>query len=193
MKPFYPRAIAALLITLGLAACGGKASFDVSGTIAGLTTDGLILENKGDKVFPAAFATTFTFPNRIDYGTEYNITVLQSPAHLTCTPQGGVSGSAGHFTSINGGINCTRNAYAIGGSITGLRVAGLVLINGSTGGSVAPLADATTFTLPNVEDGQFYGVTVRTNPPGQECTVSSGTGLMGTAAVSNIAVTCKFI
>ena len=47
MKLSCLRPLAALLLTLGLAACGGKASYDVSGTISNLNTNGLVLANGG--------------------------------------------------------------------------------------------------------------------------------------------------
>ena len=50
MKLSCLRPLAALLLTLGLAACGGKASYDVSGTISNLNTNGLILANGGEEL-----------------------------------------------------------------------------------------------------------------------------------------------
>jgi hypothetical protein len=83
------------------------------------------------------------------------------------------------------------NAYAIGGSITGLDVEGLVLINGSNA-TIAPAKAATSYAFPApVEYGTTYGVTVLTQPPGYRCTVANGTGTMGEAAVTNINVTCN--
>jgi len=38
--------------------------------------------------------------------------------------------------------------------------------------------------------GAAYNVTVKTNPLGQTCTVASGTGTVGSANVTNVAVTC---
>ena len=38
--------------------------------------------------------------------------------------------------------------------------------------------------------GAAYAVTVKTNPSGQACTVSNGTGTVGSANVTSVAVTC---
>ena len=38
--------------------------------------------------------------------------------------------------------------------------------------------------------GASYNVTVKTNPSGQTCTVSSGSGTIGSANITNVAVTC---
>jgi len=60
MKLSCLRPLAALLLTLGLAACGGKASYDVSGTVSNLNNNGLILANGGEELPIAAGQTSFT-------------------------------------------------------------------------------------------------------------------------------------
>lgn len=191
MKLSCLRPLAALLLTLGLAACGGKASYDVSGTITGLTNNGLTLTNGSDTVTPAAGATSFTFAKRIDYGTDYNIIVTQNPAHMNCSVSGG-SGSAGHYLEISALVSCSQNAYTVGGTISGLTVDGLVLINGNTTTTVPK--DATTFTMNGaVAYGTSYGISVYTQPTGLVCTVApgTGTGTMGEANVTTVQVACK--
>ena len=46
-----------------------------------------------------------------------------------------------------------------------------------------------TFVTP-VASGQAYNVTVLTQPAGQTCSVTNGSGTIGNAAVSNVEVTC---
>ncbi|MCC7644872.1 MULTISPECIES: hypothetical protein [unclassified Janthinobacterium] len=191
MKLSCLRPLAALLLTLGLAACGGKASYDVSGTISNLNTNGLILVNGGDSVSPAAGTTTFTFGKRIDYGTDYNITVKQNPAHMNCTISGG-TGSAGHYVSIQASVSCSQNRYTVGGTVSGLTADGLVLINGNAQTTVAK--GSTTFTLAApVADGDKYGISVFTQPTGLVCAVAPGTGVgtMGEANVTTVQIACN--
>lgn len=194
MKLSYLRAATALSLALALAACGGKASFDVSGSISGLSTDGLLLTNGSDTVSPKANAESFTFPKRISYGDSYTIVVTKQPAHLSCVV-GGATGTAGQFVSISASVTCTRNSHALTGNITGLTADGLVLINGSTGGSVTVVKPTdgsgnASFTLPSVADGVSYGVTVLTQPTDQICTVINGTDVMHETDVGNILVQC---
>jgi hypothetical protein len=196
MKSSYLRAATALSLAAALTACGGKASFDVSGSISGLSTDGLVLTNGTDTVSPKANAESFTFPRRISYGDSYTIVATTQPAHLTCVV-GGATGTAGQFVSINASVTCTRNSHALTGNVTGLTSEGLVLINGSTGGSVTVLKPTdgsgnASFTLPSVADGVSYGVTVLTQPsnPAQFCTVINGTDVMHETDVGNILVQC---
>lgn len=192
------RPLAALLLTVGLAACGGKASYDVSGTISGLNNAGLVLANGGDTVSPPVGATTFTFPQRIDYGTDYNITVKTPPAHMNCAVSGG-SGSAGRYISIQAAVTCQQNVYTVGGTISGQTVDGLVLGNGSTATQLTVAKATSTFAMPDaVADGNSYGISVITNPVGQTCTVatnpatglSSGVGTMGEANVTSVNIVC---
>jgi hypothetical protein len=200
MKVTKLRAIAALALGLVLAACGGKASFDVSGVIQGLTNSGMVLTNGSDTITIPAGATSFSFPTRISYGTDYNMQIKTQPAHMTCNLFNG-SGSAGHTTTILATIQCAQNAHNLGGTVTGLVGTdpvgtGLVLANGSTGGTftVTKPTDGSgrvSFTFPvQVLDGQPFGVTVNTQPAGLVCTVTNGTDVMHETDVGNILVAC---
>ncbi|AQR71544.1 hypothetical protein BZG29_26870 [Janthinobacterium sp. LM6] len=191
MKLSCLRPLAALLLTLGLAACGGKASYEVGGTISGLNNEGLILANGSDILPVPAGKTNFTFVKRIDYGTDYNITFNKQPAHMTCSISGG-SGSAGHYISISAAVTCQQNRYTVGGTISGLTVDGLVLINGSTTTTVAK--DTTTFTMAGpVAYGDTYGVSVSVQPKGLQCDLVPGTekGTMGEANVTTVKIACN--
>ncbi|WP_431476469.1 hypothetical protein [Massilia eburnea] len=185
--------IAAALLAAALAACGGKASFTLGGSISGLANQGLILQNNGGNDLPVnAGATSFSFPNGISYGTEYKVSIKQQPDHMTCAFLGGTEvGSAGHTTSINIVLSCSQNAYTVGGTVEGLTGGDLVLVNGSATGSFTVTKGATSFTVPGtIPVGTAYGVTVLTQPAGQTCSVSNGSGVMGDAPRTNIVVKC---
>ncbi|MBX3224431.1 MAG: hypothetical protein KF795_28200 [Labilithrix sp.] len=75
--------------------------------------------------------------------------------------------------------------------MSGLSGTGLVLTNG--GSDIVVAKDATTFSLPSsLATGTAYNVTVKSQPtgPSQTCTVANGSGTVGNANVTNIAVTC---
>lgn len=191
MKLSKLHAAALLAAAVALSACGGKQSFDVSGTISGLSDSDLVLTNNGDTVKPALNATSFTFPNRIDYGTAYNI-VANQPLHLDCSVTGG-SGSAGHFTSISATVTCARKRHALSGTVTGLKLGTLQLANGSAGSLTLTGTDKDlSFTFGTIADGAAYSIGVLPpQPAGQTCTVSAnGTGVMGTSEVVDVKVTC---
>lgn len=54
--------------------------YTISGTVSGLTADGLVLQNNGsDDLNIAKDATTFQFPHNSASGSTYNVTVKQQP------------------------------------------------------------------------------------------------------------------
>lgn len=189
MKSTFVRAGIAGALALGLAACGGTEEFTINGTIIGLKNNGLVLSNNGKTISPAANATTFSFPDTVEYGETYKVTATAQPAHQNCTVYRG-EGTAGQMAALNIFVDCLQNAYTIGGTVTGLTADGLVLANGSSG-TVAIAKNATSFVFPAlVEDGATYGVTVLTQPTGLRCTVANGVGTMGETKVTNLAVSC---
>jgi hypothetical protein len=79
--------------------------------------------------------------------------------------------------------------YSIGGTVSGLEGTGLALSAGLNN-SVTVNADG-VFTFPTrLATGTAYTVTVQTQPANQACTVANGTGTVGTANITNVAVTC---
>jgi hypothetical protein len=79
--------------------------------------------------------------------------------------------------------------YTIGGTVTGLTGTGLVLQDNS-GNNLTVSANATSFTFSTaVTSGGTYSVTVLTQPVGQSCTVTTGSGT-ATANVTDVSVAC---
>lgn len=192
MKSSFLRPALALALAAGLAACGGTATFEVKGVIAGLAYPGLVLTNNGVDLPVAAGATTFAFPGSIEYGETYNVTVKTNPLQQKCEPAPAYQAdTAGRLASINIPVLCQTNAYEVSGKITGLTTDGLVLTNGSTGGTIAVAKNATVVAFPPVTFEQSYGITVVKQPAGQTCTVANGVGVMGGAPVTNLDVTCN--
>jgi hypothetical protein len=77
----------------------------------------------------------------------------------------------------------------VGGTISGLTGNGLVIANGNDTTSPAP--GATAFTLPTkLASAASFNVTVTTQPEGQTCAVSNGTGVILTSSVSNVVIAC---
>lgn len=191
MKIFstYLRSLSlALACAIGLAACGGYTGLTLGGTVSGLTNSGLVLANGGDTVSVPANATSYAFPNQVDVGSNFHVTIKSQPQHMTCAIAD-ITGTVGTTATSNINVVCVQNSYTVGGTITGLTADGLVLINGTDALSVA--ATATAFTMPSkVPDGSVYGITVLTQPTAQTCAVTNGTAYMGEAAVTNVQVSC---
>jgi hypothetical protein len=200
MKSSLMRPALALALVLGLSACGGKASFPIGVTVTGVQYPGLVLSTNGMElaVNPPATpgaAVTASFPKSIEYGEEFMVLVKTQPPHQFCGPISEFDRSwhntAGLLAVINAQLTCALVANSIGGPITGLKADGLVLTNGTNGGTLTLAKDATIYAFPAVQFGTTYGITVLTQPTGQFCSVgANGTGTMGDTAVADIAVTC---
>ena len=67
---------------------------------------------------------------------------------------------------------------------------GTVVLQDNGGDNLSVSANGSfTFATP-LASGAAYSVTVKTNPSGQACTVSGGSGTVGSANVTNVAVAC---
>ena len=164
--------------------------FSLGGTISGLGNNaGLTLTNGSDTYAVAAGSTRFTMPTPVALGSPYLVAVQTAPAGLTCTASNAsATMPASNVASVV--ITCSDQSYTVGGAIGGPTSSGMVLVNGSDTLAVKP--GASSFTMPTeVAYTSSYAVTVQTQPTGLTCSVSNGTGTMGSAAVTSIAVTCS--
>lgn len=204
----------AIPLALGLAGCGGGSSsagsadatgnssgsavdssskaasstYTIGGGITGLVGDGLTLANGGDAVSPNPGDQSFTFNTAEVAGTAYDITVQLQPAGQTCAVTG-ASGVVGQGDVTDVQVSCTTTTFSVGGTISGLTGQGLTLANGTD--SVSPAAAATVFTFPtSVLTATSFSVTVASQPTGQACAVSNGTGVILTSSVNNVSVSC---
>jgi N-acetylneuraminic acid mutarotase len=81
--------------------------------------------------------------------------------------------------------------YTVGGSISGLTVSSVVLANGSA--TVTVLAGSTSWVFPvSFVAGSSYAVTIKTQPTGEQCEITSGASGMNTGSVGNVTVACGF-
>ncbi|HRG49117.1 MAG TPA: hypothetical protein PLG41_23120, partial [Leptospiraceae bacterium] len=175
---------------------GTVATYTIGGTVTGLTAAGLVLQNNaGDDLTVASGATTFTFSTAIASGA-YAVTVKTQPTGLTCTVSTGTGTASANVNNI--GVACLPTVatalatYTIGGTITGLTASGLVLQN-NAGNDLTVASGAASFTFSTaVASGTAYAITVKTQPTGLICTVTSGTG-SATANVTSVSLTCDSI
>jgi hypothetical protein len=84
--------------------------------------------------------------------------------------------------------------YTVGGTVSGLAGAGLVLRDNG-GDDLAAAADGAIVFPTKIASGATYSVTVFTQPnsPAQTCAVTHGSGTMGSSDVTNVAVSCTLI
>jgi 6-phosphogluconolactonase (cycloisomerase 2 family) len=81
-------------------------------------------------------------------------------------------------------------SYTIGGTVSGLTASGLVLQNNG-GDNLTVTANMASFTFATkVAGGGAYAVTVMTQPANETCTVTGGSGTVGTSNVTSVSIAC---
>lgn len=178
-----------LALALGLGACGGGGtkSFSIGGTVSGLATgQQVILGNGADSVTVVANGS-FSFPLAVTVGSGYNVAVRTQPTGQTCA----VSGASGSVSAavVSIVVTCTTLTYEVNGVVTGL-ISPFALAVTNNGTDALTLRTNGNFAFSQkIAYGSAYAVTVATQPAGQQCSVSSGSGSV-TGAVSPIRIDC---
>ena len=96
----------------------------------------------------------------------------------------------GSANVTNVAVSCSANpTFTVGGTVSGL--SGTVVLQDNGADNLTVTANGTfTFATALAPDAA-YAVTVKTSPAGQTCTVANGSGTMGSANVTNVAVSCS--
>lgn len=160
--------------------------YTVGGMISGLTGTVTLLNNETNALTTSTDGN-YTFTTSLTDGSAYAVTVQTQPLNQTCSVSnatGTISGA--NVTNVT--VTCATNAYTVGGTISGLSGT-VVLLNNSVDSLTRSSDGSFTFTT-SVAQGSPYVVTVQTQPNTQTCTVSNGTGNMGSNNVTNVTVTC---
>jgi hypothetical protein len=164
----------------------------IGGTVSGLNTGASVtLLDNGTDSLTVALNGKFTFKTPVAGGAPYNVTVSVQPAGETCTVTGG-SGTVGTANVTTVKVVCaSATKFTIGGTVSGLNTGtSVTLLDNGTDSLKVSANGAFTFAMP-VASGSPYNVTVSVQPTGETCTVTNGSGTVGSANVTNVAVTCK--
>jgi hypothetical protein len=201
MKRSTLRAGLALACALGLSACGGgSGDLYLTGQItAGVTEDGLILQNNGgDDLAVPANSVSFQFNNRISTDDEFNVTVKQAPPNASkngCKVLNGKA-RANYYTIEQIQVYCIINQQDLTVTVNGLTGTGLQLVNGTDSKPVtANNGNPVIVSMAQVNQDGPYAVKVLNQPKDQTCTVAggdngNGTGTVGGSAVTSVVVNC---
>ncbi len=179
--------------TSGGGGSGSSSNFTISGTVSGLSSTALVLQDNGGDNITISSNGVFTFPTAIAGGGTYNVTVLTQPSNPTaqiCTVGGATGTALASVTTVQ--VTCSSGALTIvGGQVTGLLGSGLVLQDNGGNNLQVAANGSFSFSTP-IANGSTYSVSVLAQPttPSQTCTVTNGSG---TAAgnVGNVVVTCS--
>lgn len=113
MRRKYPAISGALTALLLLCACFrsttdawpeaallGLGTPFVTGTMTGLVSNSIVLQNNGQDNVTVSSNGTFAFPTPPEIGSSYNVTILTQPADLTCFVQNGSGTFNGRLTDM---------------------------------------------------------------------------------------------
>ena len=165
-------------------------TYTIGGSVSGLGAgNSVVLLNNGGDALTRNANGSFTFATPIASGATYSVTVGTQPVGQTCSVSNG-AGTVVASNVTNVTVNCTTNTYTIGGSVSGLGAGNSVVLLNNGGDALTRNANGSfTFATP-LANGAAYAVTVGTQPVGQTCSVSNGTGTVASANVTNVAVSC---
>jgi len=182
----------AMTAALMLSGCEGGSGYIVSGSVSGLSANGLVLRNNGGEELTVPMAAaSFQFPTQLPLDDSYDVTVAAQPVGLTCTVSHGSGANVQALMNNNVAISCSARTYTLAGTISGLTTGGLVLQNNGTD-LLAVAAHATIFEFSTpIAAGGGYKVVASAQPTGLTCTVSDGTGGKISADIDSIRVTCS--
>ncbi|WP_115720112.1 hypothetical protein [Gallaecimonas mangrovi] len=91
-------------------------------------------------------------------------------------------------SSSSDSSSTTTATYTIGGTVSGLD--GTVVLENNSGDDLTLTSDGSFTFATAVDDNSSYSVTVLTQPSGQACTVTNGSGTLDATNVSDVAVSC---
>jgi 6-phosphogluconolactonase (cycloisomerase 2 family) len=164
-------------------------AYKLGGTVSGLMAGGSLVlqDNNGDNLTVSANGT-FNFATKVAKGSPYSVTVLTQPTGQGCSVANG-TGTMGLVAIGNVAVTCTANTYNVGGTVSGLN--GSLVLQNNGGGDLAVATNGTYKFATTVAYGNAYAVTVLTQPAGQTCTVSAGSGIVSGGHVTNATVVCS--
>jgi len=175
-----PGACSACLLTIG-------------GIVSGLAPGNTVtLRNNGGNDLVVGANGAFTFPTTLANGSAYLVDVVAQPTipNQRCTVGNG-TGILGGANVLNIAVSCV-NVHPVGGTVSGL-AAGATVVLRNNGGDDRVVTGNVAFAFPTEHAaGTPYAATVHAQPtnPTQVCSIVNGAGVVPSAAVTSIAVTC---
>ena len=171
----------------------GPATYTLGGALTGLGSGKTVdLQDGAGHALNLTASGTFNFATPLPSGTAYAVTVATQPVNQTCT----VSGDSGTIDAANVtdvGVVCADNVvptYSVGGNLSGLGVGKIVVLSNNAGDNLNLSASGSFTFATRLLNGAAYNVAVVTQPVGQTCTASSGSGAISLADVASVSVSC---
>ncbi|MCP5502717.1 MAG: carboxypeptidase regulatory-like domain-containing protein [Leptospiraceae bacterium] len=159
-------------------------TYTLGGTVSGLNGT-LVLQNYSANDTTITADGNFTFATALSTGSSYSVTVKTQPTGQTCSVTNGTGTISAIVSNVT--VTCATITYTIGGTVSGL--SGSVILQNNSGDDKTITADGNFSFATAINYNTTYSVTIKTQPTGQSCSVSSGNGT-ATDNVTNVSVTC---
>jgi sugar lactone lactonase YvrE len=165
--------------------------YNIGGTVSGLTVSPSVTLQDNKNINGDSLAVTngvYTFAKQVAYNSAYSVSVTTPPTGgETCTVNNGSGTVPANDVSVT--VACSLQAYTLGFTVTGLTGTSKVALQASNGDSQIVGNGYNSFAN-QVALGSRYGISVFTQPAGQNCTVANGTGTGTMTANVNVSITC---
>ncbi|MES2935672.1 MAG: hypothetical protein V4805_19540 [Pseudomonadota bacterium] len=165
-------------------------TYSISATVSGLGSGKtVVLQNSNAQTLSFTSNTNGTFATKLGSGTSYAVSVKTQPSGQTCTVSNG-SGTIASSNVSNVTVACVTNTYSIVATVSGLGSGQTLVLQNSNAETLSFSTNTSKSFATKLATGAGYGVTVKTQPTGQTCTVSNGSGTIASSNISNVTVAC---
>jgi hypothetical protein len=170
-------------------------SYSIGGTVTGLPASGasIVLQDNGKDALTVTANGSFTFATALTSGSTYTVSIQSTAGPVSCSV-GNATGTVGVANVTNVAVTCQLNSYTIGGTVTGLPASGASIVLQDNGKDSLTISANGSFTFATpIVSGSTYTVTASGGGGIVSCTVGNATGTVGSANVTNVAVTCQLL
>jgi hypothetical protein len=165
-------------------------TYTISGQLTGLTSGTVSVQNNGGDTIQLSSDSSFVFSTPLTHGNSYLIHIVNQPIDQVCT----VTNSSGIATETVSNINvtCATSQYTIGGYISGLGSGESVVLQNNSGDDLTLTANSSFSFATKLNYGSSYSVSILTQPDGQYCSVTNGSGTTG-SDVNSVNIDCNYL
>ncbi len=161
-----------------------SSSYNVSGTVSGLTGS-VVLQNNGADDLTVSNGS-FSFTNKINKGSAYNVTVKTQPSPFICSAASNRGLASDNMSSVS--IVCAVQAYFLSGTASGL---GSTTLGLQFDNETKTLSDNDSFSFSTpVAKGGGYSIYIPSQPDNRTCSVTNGTRSNVTQDYTDIKAVC---
>jgi 6-phosphogluconolactonase (cycloisomerase 2 family) len=165
--------------------------YKIGGSVTGLLKgNNVVLLDNGGNTTTVSANGSFTFSTSLLSGSAYAVTVATEPTGQNCTVGSGSGTLAGaNVTDVV--ITCSVKSYTLSADVFGLVPNASIVLQDNDGDNLTISNSGTVAFATQLPSASTYSVTVLTQPPGETCFVTNGTGTVAAANVT-VSVICPW-